>query len=173
MAERRAFDARIARRPLDGFIGLQACDEALPGIETALGAALARAPVTLIRAESLDVLQLGPQEWLLRFAAAREARLLAALQAATAGQHAAATLVSDAWVGFEVRGADAAAVLAQGCPLDLDAWPDSRCARTLLARAQALIAPLAAGAGFELWVERSHATYAARWLEAAASGTRA
>jgi heterotetrameric sarcosine oxidase gamma subunit len=171
VAERRAFDARIARRPVDGLISLQAGDEALPGVEAALGTALARAPATLVRAESLDVLQLGPQEWLLRFAAEREAQMLGALQAATLGRHAAVTLVSDAWVGFEVRGADAAAVLAQGCPLDLDAWPESRCARTLLTRVQMLIAPLAA-AGFELWVERSHATYAALWLEAAAGGTR-
>lgn len=172
MSEQRAFDAQIARRPLDGLISVQAGDDELSRIEAALGAAMPRAPQTLVRTESLDMLQLGPQEWLLRFAVEREERMLAVLQAATAGQHVAVTLVSDAWVGFEVRGADAAAVLAQGCPLDLDALPALRCARTLLARAQMLIAPLEAGSGFELWFERSHASYAARWLEAAANGTR-
>lgn len=172
MTERHAFDVQIARLPLDGLISLQTGSDALPDIEAALGMAMPHAPETLVRGASLDVLQLGPQEWLLRLAVEREVRMLTELQAATDGLHAVVTLVSDAWVGFEVRGADASAVLAQGCPLDLDRLPAQRCARTLLARTQVLIAPLDAKPGFEVWVERSHATYAERWLAAAASGTR-
>jgi len=109
-------------------------------------------PNTAAEVDGRTVLWLGPDEWLVLGGAEADFPLAAA-----------AVDVSANRVAFELVGADAAAVLAQGCALDLDRFEPGRCAQTLLARAQViLLRP-----GPDRWlilVRPSFATYLRAWL---------
>ena len=170
MTETHRYRATVTRRPLEGWISLQADAPSFEGIGDASGIRLPGAVGAVVRDAALEVFRTGPDECLLRFDVAREADMLARLRRAAGDTHAAMALVSDASVGFDVTGDDASAVLAQGCPLDLDRLTVDACARTLLGRVPMLIVRIEGG--FALWVERSHASHVQAWLEAAAAGTR-
>lgn len=170
MTETNRHRAQVTRRPLEGWISLQAEASLLEVIEAASGIRLPRAVGTVARDAAPEAFRTGPDDCLLRFGLAQEADMLARLRKAAGGAHATVTLVSDASVGFDVTGDDAAAVLAQGCPLDLDSLTADACARTLLGRVPMLVVRIEGG--FALWVERSHASHVQAWLEAAAAGTR-
>ena len=176
MTEPERYCVHIGAAGPQALISVQADGQAGPAIDAVLGVPLPAMSGTFLRAAatgmSFDVLQPGPREWLLRLPADLEPALLARLQASVADLHAAVTRLSDAYEVFELRGRDAAAVLALGCPLDLESLLASACARSLLARAPVLIAPLPNSEGFEIWVERSHAPYLRQWLETAGAGTR-
>ncbi len=72
-------------------------------------------------------------------------------------QRAAITDQSDAWATFDLTGADAAAVMARLCPLDLDAeiFPPSATARSEFAHMMASITAIEGG--FRVRVMRSFA----------------
>src|SRR4051794_2416543 len=109
-------------------------------------------PNTTAEVGGATVLWLGPDEWLVL--GASEADFPAA---------AATVDVSANRVAFELGGEDAAAVLAQGCALDLDRFEPGRCAQTLLGRAQViLLRPDAAT--FLILVRPSFAPYLRGWL---------
>jgi sarcosine oxidase subunit gamma len=117
-------------------------------------------PNTTAQLEGRLVLWLGPDEWLVL--GGHEADYPAA---------AAAVDVSANRVGFELVGPAAAAMLAQGCPLDLDpaAFPAGSCAQSLLARTQVILVRQA----LERWlvlVRPSFAPYLAAWLAEAQAG---
>jgi len=164
------YRARVTRRPLEGWISLQADAPSLAQIEVASGIRLPSAIGMLLRDAVVDAFRIGPDECLLRFGIAHEEDMLAQLRLAMGDAQVAIALVSDASVGFDVTGEDASSVLAQGCPLDLDRLNADACARTLLGRVPMLVARIEGG--FALWVERSHASHVQAWLEAAAAGTR-
>lgn len=170
MTEMNRYRAGVIRRPLEGWISLQADAPSLAQIEVASGIRLPSAIGMLLRDAAVDAFRTGPDECFLRFGIAHEEDMLAQLRLATGDAHAAIALVSDASVGFDLTGEDALSVLAQGCPMDLDGMPADACARTLLGRVPMLVARIEGG--FALWVERSHASHVQAWLEAAAAGTR-
>jgi sarcosine oxidase subunit gamma len=118
------------------------------------------------------VLWLGPDEWLVvrppESAAALETQLRDALAAASDAGPVAIVDVSANRTTLELIHADARAILAGGCPIDLDprAFGPGRCAQTLVARAGVILwqtadAPLPA---FRLLVRPSFAAYLAAWL---------
>jgi sarcosine oxidase subunit gamma len=117
------------------------------------------------------VLWLGPDEWLLISAEHRADETAAALAAALAGLAHALVDVSHRQVALEVSGADAPALLASGCPLDLEtqAFPVGMCTRTLLAKAEIVLWRTRAEA-FRLEVWRSFAPYVSAFLAEAARG---
>ena len=170
MTETNRHRAQVTRRPLEGWISLQADAPSLERIEIASGIRLPRAVGAVVRDTAVEAFRIGPDDCLLRFGIELEADMLARLMMAAGDMHAAVTLVSDASAGFDVTGDDAPAVLAQGCPLDLDSLTADACARTLLGRVPMLVVRIEGG--FALWVERSHASHVQAWLEAAAAGTR-
>ena len=114
-------------------------------------------PNTTAEVDGRTVLWLGPDEWL----------VLGGAEADFPGA-AAAVDVSANRVPLELVGDDAAAVLAQGCALDLDRFEPGRCAQTLLARAQVILLRPEP----ERWlilVRPSFATYLRAWLNDALS----
>jgi sarcosine oxidase subunit gamma len=163
----RPLDARWERLPPAGLIDLQGTAAALPAFALVLRVELPTTPNQACHGAGAVAYWLAPAHWLVRVALADEERTAAVLIAAAGAHPAAVTIVSDAYAGFRLAGADASEVLAQGCPLDLDRLAAGACARSVLARAQALIAPLPAGGGYELFIERSHAQYVEMWLETA------
>ena len=116
--------------------------------------------------DDLDVLWLGPDEWLIVRPEASDARLADSLRAALGGQHAAVTDVSAARIVLELDGPKAGEVLAKGCGLDLHprAFAPGRCAQTLLARAQVIIQQTDQAPTYRLYVRPSYAAYLASWL---------
>jgi sarcosine oxidase subunit gamma len=117
-------------------------------------------PNTTSRAAGRLAIWLAPDEWLVLGAGESDYPLAAA-----------AADVSAARVGFELAGADAAELLAHGCPLDLDpaCFAPGGCAQTLLARVEViLVRP-----ELERWlvlVRPSFARYLEAWLADAGVG---
>jgi sarcosine oxidase subunit gamma len=116
-------------------------------------------------------LWLGPDEWLLISAEQRADETGATLAAALAGLAHSLVDVSHRQVALEVSGAHAPALLASGCPLDLETrvFPVGMCTRTLLAKADIVLWRTRADA-FRLEVWRSFAPYVGAFLAEAARG---
>jgi sarcosine oxidase, subunit gamma len=142
----------------------------LRAIAGAADVALPLAPCTSISGLLASMLWLGPDEWLLVSETQAATDLAAGLGRALAGLHAAVTDVSDALIVYALRGSNARAVLAKGCPIDLHPrnFAPAQCARSLLAKAPVLIHLRADEPVFELYLARSYAHYAWVWLLAAA-----
>lgn len=121
-------------------------------------------PCTFSRGAQGTVYWLGPDEWLLRrpgSGADLERRLRD-----LAGAHVrAVTDVTGAFVGIRLEGANARDVLRASTPYDVHprAFPPGRCARTVFARTEALIAADSHDA-FDLLVRRSYARYVEEWV---------
>jgi len=139
--------------------------------EQALGLAI---PATACRAASAGAraaLWLGPDEWLLISGEHTGDATGAALHAALGGLPHSLVDVSHRQVALELSGPDAPALLAAGCPLDLDpgAFPAGMCTRTMLAKAEIVLWRTAPDT-FRVEVWRSFAVYVSAFLTEAARG---
>ena len=116
-------------------------------------------------------LRLGPDEWM--FIA--DGGDVAVLEAALRGTHHSVVDVAASRTVIELAGADARAVLAKGCALDLHTtvFGADSCAQTLLAKAQVILHCAGEGLVFHLYVRNSYADYLASWLVDAAAETAA
>jgi sarcosine oxidase subunit gamma len=139
----------------------------------ALGAPLPLAPNTTSAGESVDVLWMGPDEWLV-VAPPGTARHLEALERALGADHGSVIDVSAQRTVIEVAGADARNVLLKGCALDLHprAFGVGRCAQTLLARAHVILHARTDEPAYRVFVRASFAGYLAEWLLDAAGEYR-
>ncbi|MER5647671.1 sarcosine oxidase subunit gamma family protein [Streptosporangium sp. NPDC002524] len=115
-------------------------------------------------ASGRQVLWLGPDEWLV-VGPPGDTGLEDRLRAAAGTGHAAVTDVSAQRTVLLVTGPKARDLLSHGCALDLHprAFGPGRCAQTMLARAQVLLAAREDG-GFHIFVRSSFAEYLAAWL---------
>ena len=138
-----------------------------------LGAPLPTAPNTTAVCGDVEVLWMGPDEWLV-VAPAAAAGLHAALEHAIGAEHATVVDVSDQRTAIDVAGADARELLLKGCALDLHprAFGVGQCAQTLLARAQVVVLPRSAEPAYRVFVRASFAEYVAEWLLDAAAEYR-
>jgi sarcosine oxidase subunit gamma len=116
-------------------------------------------------------LWLGPDEWLLICAEHSGEATAAALGAALADLPHSLVDVSHRQLALELAGARAPALLAAGCPLDVDvsAFPVGMCTRTLLGKADIVLWRTAPEV-FRIEVWRSFALYLTGFLEEAARG---
>ena len=124
-------------------------------------------PLTAARQHDVTLLWLGPDEWLVVTPDRRVERIERELRGALDAQHAALTDVSHSRTTLTLSGPDAYAVLAKGCPLDFHprVFAPGRCAQSRLAKCQVLIHQPGADPAFEIYVPRSFAHYAWKWLE--------
>lgn len=132
-----------------------------------LGTRLPSQPNTTGRSGDLDVLWLGPDEWLVVAPGGAPEELEASLRLALGTQDGIVVDVSAQRTVIEISGPRAREVLAKGCSLDLhpSVFTQGRCAQVLLARAQVLL--LSRGGDvptYWLLVRASFATYVADWL---------
>jgi sarcosine oxidase subunit gamma len=127
----------------------------------ALGVPLPLEPNTVASAGGVDVLWLGPDEWLAVGSPLREAGI----------EGAALVELSANRVAFELSGPGSREVLASCCALDLHprAFGEGRCAQTLLAQAQVIVQQTGPEA-FRILVRPSFAAYVAAWLEDGLAG---
>jgi sarcosine oxidase subunit gamma len=145
------------------------CRPALLGaFGAAFGLALPDRPLTASAAGPRAALWLGPDEWLLLAEDASAATIIPALEAARAGAAAAITDISDRQAALELEGPIALDLLAEGCPLDLEAFPVNGCARTLFGKVEVVVWRRAAE-WWRLEVARSFAPHLKAHLAEAAA----
>jgi sarcosine oxidase subunit gamma len=142
--------------------------EAARRIGAAFGVALPAGPCRAAEAGARAALWLGPDEWLLLAPAGESAAIERALADALAGEPASVVDVGHRQVALELAGADAAELLAAGCPLDLDeaAFPPGACTRTLFDKAEIALWRRAPDA-FRIEVACSFAPYLEAMLDLA------
>jgi sarcosine oxidase subunit gamma len=118
-----------------------------------------------IAQEDRAALWLGPDEWLLIAPAAQGGALAGRLATALAGLPHSLVDVSHRQGAAELRGPQAATLLAAGCPLDLDAsaFPVGMCTRTVLAKAEVVLWRTASEV-FRIEVARSFVAYVSEFL---------
>jgi sarcosine oxidase, subunit gamma len=143
-------------------------DEAFRSAVTgATAVALPREPTTAAVSGSRSILWMGPDEWLVVAPPDARDSLPAALAGALEGQHAAAVEVGESMTVIALSGPRARDVLAKGCTIDLHprVFDPGRVVRTLLAKVGIILHQTDEAPTFEVYVHRSFADYAWRWLE--------
>jgi len=120
-------------------------------------------------------MRLGPDEWLLSSAEGEAARIARDVESALAGLHHSLVDVSHRHVALSVAGMRAADVINSGCPLDLapPAFQVGAATRTLLGKAEVILAKIDATPTFEVECGRSFAAYGHDFLIEAAREFRA
>jgi len=147
-----------------------------PAFVAAVTAVLGMPPTStansVAKSGDLDLLWLGPDEWLAVAPAETGGDLAQRLDAALQGFHHSACDVSESRVILEIAGPEARAVLAQGIGLDLHprVFGPGRCAQTVLARVPVILQQIDDGPRFRLFVRASFAPYIEKWLKIAISG---
>ncbi|MCP5151959.1 MAG: sarcosine oxidase subunit gamma [Ectothiorhodospiraceae bacterium] len=160
---------RLGERPWRAQLALRGDPESeafLTGVESVLGVAPPTAPLTVSSRRGVACLWLGPDEWLVTLPDRREPRAIARLEERLAGLHFAVNDVSHARTVLGLAGPRAREVLMKGCALDLHprSFGPGRCAQSSLARCHVLLHQLDAEPAYDLYVHRSFAEYAWRWL---------
>jgi sarcosine oxidase subunit gamma len=132
----------------------------------ALGAPLPTAPNTTSAAREVQILWMGPDEWLVIGPTEARSRLRDRLEAALAGEHATVVDVSAHRTVIEVAGSDARELLMKGCAVDLHprTFGPGRCVQTTLARAQVVLLARTPEPAYWVFVRASFAEYLAEWL---------
>ncbi|MFF1615564.1 sarcosine oxidase subunit gamma [Amycolatopsis sp. NPDC058278] len=116
-------------------------------------------PCTFTSGDGVDVLWMGPDEYLVLAGPGRQAELEAVLRDEGA---AAVTDVSAQRNVVRLTGAHAAEVLAHGCSIDLEMSPPGTCVQTLLARTGIVL--MVREDGFTILVRQSFSGYFHAWL---------
>jgi sarcosine oxidase subunit gamma len=166
---------RLAEAPFLTQLTLRVAPEsaATRAMVGVIGAPLPTAPNTTCISGDIEVLWMGPDEWLVVAPAGADG-LLEALEQAVGAGHATVVDVSDQRTAIDVAGADARELLLKGCALDLH--PRSvgvgRCAQTLLARAHVVLVQRTEEPAYRVFVRASFAEYLAEWLLDAAAEYR-
>jgi heterotetrameric sarcosine oxidase gamma subunit len=130
-------------------------------------------PVTLNSwlGEDPVFLRIAPDTWLVESALHEAADLLPAVRTGCGRRAFAVTDVSDSLVAFAIEGAQAAALLARGCGLDVsaEAFGQQACARTRLAQL-AVVLRRVNSERYECFADRSAAQWLYDWMEDTAVG---
>lgn len=115
-------------------------------------------PCTFTSGNGVDVLWMGPDEYLVLAEPGRQGELETALS----GESAAVVDVSAHRNVVQLSGAHAADVLAHGCSIDLEVSPPGTCVQTLLARTGIVL--IVREHGFTILVRQSFSDYFKAWL---------
>ena len=138
-------------------------------VKQVTGSELPLAANTVHSTEYIDVLWLGPDEWLIVAPDGSDAgpRLAEALK----NIHAAVTDVSESRTVIVLSGDHARDVLAKGCALDLhpDKFAVGQCAQSTLAHIHIILQMRSDVPEFDVYVHRSFAESMWLWLEDAAA----
>jgi sarcosine oxidase subunit gamma len=131
-----------------------------------LGAPLPTAPNTTRAAGAVQILWMGPDEWLVIAPTEARTHVRDRLEAALAGEHATVVDVSAHRTVIEVAGSDARELLMKGSAVDLHprAFGPGQCAQMTLARADVVLLARTREPAYWVFVRASFAEYLAEWL---------
>jgi sarcosine oxidase subunit gamma len=120
-------------------------------------------------------MRLGPDEWQLSGPQSETVHIARELGVSLAGLHHALVDVSHGRVALSVSGPKSADVINSGCALDLSplAFPVGTSTRTLLGKAEIVLARWESAPGFEIECGRSFAAYVRDFLHEAGRQFRA
>ena len=121
---------------------------------------------------SRTILWTGPDDWLVVDEAEKLPEMLAALEAAFTGHHAAVVDVSGNRVRLGLSGRRSRETMARACSLDLapPRFGVGHCAGTIVARAQAFVLQRDDAPSYEILARRSFARYLTGWFASAGRG---
>lgn len=156
----------LAERPFLTQLTLRVAPGQHAAVSAALSCPLPERPCTATTGADLDVLWLGPDEYLVLGPPGAEASLLSLVD----GHCLSAVDTSAQRTALELSGPHARDVLAHGCAIDLHplSSPPGTCVQTLLARAGVVLVARG-GDAFTVLVRSSFAGYLAAWLIDAAT----
>ncbi|MEV6874499.1 sarcosine oxidase subunit gamma family protein [Amycolatopsis sp. NPDC051128] len=117
-------------------------------------------PCGFTAGNGIEILWMGPDEYLVLAGPGRQAELEAALSRES-GVLAVVDVSAQRNV-FRLTGAHAADVLAHGCSIDLESSPPGTCVQTLLARTGIVL--MVREDGFTILVRQSFSDYFTAWL---------
>ncbi|NQW01166.1 MAG: sarcosine oxidase subunit gamma [Rhodospirillales bacterium] len=169
----------VAERPHRSQIAVrgQATDPAfLQGIEKALGISLPTEACTASgKPGDLQVLWMGPDEWLVVGGPDNAALIISKLTTALVDLQVALVDVSESRTVIELSGKQARVVLDKGCSIDLHprSFGPGQVVNTLLGRGHVLLhqtdhEPASGSSAYDIYVHRSYAEYLWSWIEDAA-----
>ena len=133
-------------------------------VESVIGCKPPEKANTTATGNGYDLMWLGPDEWLVRSAAAHSATQTAPMEArlreAVKGLYAAAVDIGSGYTVLEISGTRTREVLVRGCPLDLHPtlFGEGQCAQTHYFKASMTLLPTGADS-FDIVVRRSFADY--------------
>jgi sarcosine oxidase subunit gamma len=176
-AELAGLPIGVREIPLLTQLNLRIDPDSLSALEVGkvLGGPLPTVPCTASRFGDIEVLWLGPDEWLVLAPAGQEKALATSLREAIGGAVGAVTDVSAQRTALELTGPQVREVLARGCSIDLypGVSPIGTCVQTLLAQTGAVIVVRDEKASdFLVLVRASFAQYLASWLVDACAEVR-
>ncbi|HKN53455.1 MAG TPA: sarcosine oxidase subunit gamma family protein [Amycolatopsis sp.] len=121
-------------------------------------------PCRFVAGDGVEILWMGPDEYLVLAEPGRQEELEASLRAAIGDAPGAVCDVSAQRTTVDLTGSSARDVLAHGCSIDLHpaVSPPGTCVQTLLARMGIVL--LVREEGFTILVRQSFAEYFAAWL---------
>ncbi len=136
-------------------------------VEKAIGVAPPAKALSVTGKGQYSILWMGPDEWLVAAPPKERQSLPAKLSKALASLHAAVVEVGESMTLVEISGPRAADVLAKGCTIDLhpSVFAKDNVVRTLLAMAGVILHRTSDIPSFDIYIHRSFADYAWRWLE--------
>jgi len=158
---------RLVERPFLELVNLRGDlrDAAfVAAVESVIGCKPPEKPNTTATGNGYDLMWLGPDEWLVRSAAAHSATQTAPMEArlreAFKGLFAAAVDIGSGYTVLEISGTRTRDVLARGCPLDLHPrlFGVGQCAQSHYFKASVTVLPTGDDR-FDLVVRRSFADY--------------
>jgi sarcosine oxidase, subunit gamma len=152
VGEKSRFSLRLRERDIEAF-------------SQASGISLSSEIGMTERVDDVEVLRLGPDEWLLVTVPEQGAAVIEKCARFTAAPYSLVD-VSHRNVALRISGEGAAALINMGCPLDLapGAFPVGKCTRTVFERAEIILSRTGeADFHIELW--RSFAPYLLSLLE--------
>ena len=165
-----AYDVNIVQQPPFGLLNLRGTENSCRHFNRIVGFDLPQTPNTTTGNKDITAMWLGPDEWLIKSDDAKELALSAGLQEAVKGQHAAVTVLSDAYVIFRISGNDARAVLNQGTGIVLHprSFTPGKCVRTNLGKMGVILHQIDSIPSYDIYSLRSYANYLSLWLDKAA-----
>jgi sarcosine oxidase subunit gamma len=141
-------------------------------VEETVGVVPPTQALSAVKKGQRTILWMGPDEWLVVAPAEERESLPGKLTDALAALHGAAVEVGESMTVIALAGTRARDVLAKGCTIDLHpgAFGAESVVRTRLAKTGVILhrtsdAPSPQAPTYEVYVHRSFADYAWRWLE--------
>ena len=137
-----------------------------------LGVELPLQATTVSSGVNVTVYWMGPNEWLVHCGIGEVSELMEKLSEVMEGIHHAVVDVSDYYTVLKLEGPDAAALLARGCPLDLDStvFESGACAQTRFGHASVLLHKAEDASSFRIQVRWSYTEYVWDYIASATRG---
>lgn len=160
--------AAVTPLPSQTRFSLRGAAAAMAPLQAAFGVAPGAEVCRAVTSGDKAALWLGPDEWMLAAPDAQSSALADRIEQALAAVPHSLVDVSHRNTGFTVSGAGAAALLAEGCPLDLhlSVTPVGFCSRTVLGKCEIVLWRTAPDA-FQVECWRSFAPYVVAFLDQA------